>query len=273
MNLILIKSTRLKDLTGKVSKSQKGLQNPWWLCVCKTSFNFSETKLVIWRKLILRNPEKSGFGNDLPHLTQLRVEEAPTHLVTGSVSRTAGPPIDQWMPAYCWTIAQGFALSQLGQGLLTHPWEHLSGTEPAWLFAVWESLAECSIYHNFSFVVPSAYVLLLENEGIIAINLKKGIFTFLVFPSFPKYLRIYSATLPPPRNFALLKAICSLNSNSICEGIWSPGSSMERHQLVPWINCRFSLSGLGALLGPLWTDCFVNCHDWKHEQIQWIKNL
>lgn len=114
MNLILIKSARLKDLTGKVSKSQKGLQNPWWLCVSKTCFDFSETKLVIWRKLILRNPEKSGFGNDLPHLTQLTVEEAPTHLVTGSVSRTAGPPIDQWNASVLLNYRPGLCVVSAG---------------------------------------------------------------------------------------------------------------------------------------------------------------
>lgn len=116
-------------------------------------------------------------------------------------------PLTSEMPAYCWTIAQGFALSQLGQGLLIHPRERLSGTEPAWLFAVWESLGECSIYRNFSFVVQALMCSFLKMTmtGIIAINLKKGIFAFLFFPSFPKYLWIYSEILPLPRNFALLK--------------------------------------------------------------------
>lgn len=240
-------------------------------CVHKKHFEFFETKVVIRKKLIMPWEISLWEWFTIPDSAHSgRSTNWYCHWKCFKNNR-----LTHWT-VKCQRIAeQGFALSQLGQGLLTHPWEHLSGTEAAWLFAVWESLAECSIYHNFSFIVPSAYVLLLENgcDRYNCYKPEKGyILPFFVF-SFPKYLWKFSEILPLPRNFALLKAIWGLNNNSICKGTWSLERGMEGHELVPWVNCHSSLSGLGSLLVPLWTHCFVNCHDWKHEQIQWMKNL
>lgn len=63
-----------------------------------------------------------------------------------------------------------------GKGLLTETWEHISRIQTAWFLAVWESLAECSMYHNFSlvvsFVVLICSFLKLAITDITVINLK-----------------------------------------------------------------------------------------------------